>query len=96
MTAPAEVQAQGAPVAEATPDAAAPVLITLQEVAFSTAAAMPVRQTRRWSATPSGFLTAMRKMLAASTSEMREPRRDQPRRYSYLEYASMSRAMDRL
>ena len=76
----------------------APVLITLQEVAFSTAAAVPVRPTtlRRWAGTPSVVLTAMRRMLQTSTPDVRVPRGDCPKRYSFLECGCMAREMDRL
>ena len=74
----------------------APVLITVQEVAFNTAAAMPMLPTtrRRWAG--AGVLVSMRKMFLTSTPDARAPRRDYPRRYGFLEQASMSREMERL
>jgi hypothetical protein len=38
----------------------------------------------------------MRKMFLTSKPDARAPRRDYPRRYGFLEQASMSREMDRL
>ncbi|OBA81852.1 hypothetical protein A9W99_12900 [Mycobacterium sp. 1164966.3] len=100
MTATAETLALAAPDTKSSPEVGvpAPVLITVQEVAFSTAAAMPVRQrTRRHSAgAASVVITAMRRMLATSTPEARPSRGAYPRRYSFLENACMSREMDRL
>ena len=76
--------------------AAAPVLITVQEVAFNTAAAMPMLPAtrRRWAG--ASVLASMRKMFRTSTPDARAPRGDYPRRYAFLEQASMSREMDRL
>ncbi|OBF93000.1 hypothetical protein A5791_13090 [Mycobacterium sp. 852002-51163_SCH5372311] len=100
MTATAETLALAAPDTEPNPQVGVPppVLITVQEVAFSTAAAMPVRPTtRRPSAGGlSVVVTAMRRMLAASTPDVRASRGDYPKRYSFLENACMSREMDRL
>jgi hypothetical protein len=70
----------------------APVLITQNRVAFSTAAAAPVGSTRRrWLDTT---LTAgLGRILTALT----KPRPHYPRReHAYFETARMSRAMDRL
>jgi hypothetical protein len=98
MTASAETLKLVAPDTEASTAvaASAPVLITMQEVALSTAAAMPVLPTtrRRWAG--AGVLASMRKMFLTSTPDTRAPRRDYPRRYGFLEQASMSREMDRL
>jgi hypothetical protein len=76
----------------------APILITEKEVLFSTAAAVPVRPTttRWWPAATRSFLTAMHEMLLTSWVDSREPRRDFPRRYEFLEYSCMAREMDRL
>jgi hypothetical protein len=64
----------------------APILITEQEVAFSTAAAEPARpaRTRTW-------IAALRAKF-----EDRPKRRDYPSRLSYLEHSAMARAMERL
>jgi hypothetical protein len=70
----------------------APVLITENQVAFSTAAAAPVGSTRRrWlDTTLTGGLV---RILTALT----QPRPHYPRReLAYFEAARMSRAMDRL
>jgi hypothetical protein len=70
----------------------APVLVTENQVVFSTAAAAPVGSTRRrWlDATLTGGLV---RILAALT----QPRPLYPRREAaYFEAARMSRAMDRL
>jgi hypothetical protein len=100
MTASAETLKLVAPDTEASNAvaASAPVLITMQEVAFSTAAAMPVPPTtrRRSAGVASVVLTSMRKMFLTSKPDARAPRRDYPRRYGFLEQASMSREMDRL
>ena len=70
----------------------APVLITENQVAFSTAAAAPVRSTRRrWLDTT--LMGGLGRILTALT----QPRPLYPRReLAYLEAARMSRAMDRL
>jgi hypothetical protein len=103
MTATADTLKLVAPDSESsTAVAAAPVLITVQEVALGTAAAMPVLPTtrRRWAGAPSVVLASIRKMFLASTGpqppDARAPRGSYPKRYSYLEYATMSREMDRL
>ena len=62
----------------------------------STAAAMPVLPTTRRQWAGAGVLASMRKMFLTSTPDTRAPRRDYPRRYGFLEQASMSREMDRL
>ena len=100
MTATAETLALAAPDTESSPqvELPAPVLITVQEVAFSTAAAMPVRPTtlRHWAGAPSVVVTAMCRMLPTSTPDVRASRGNYPKRYSFLEHACMSREMDRL
>ena len=64
-----------------------PILITEQEVAFSTAAAVPVQPTttRWWTQTSRVILLAIRRMF-----------RHYPSRLSYLEHSCMAREMDRL
>jgi hypothetical protein len=70
----------------------APVLITENQVAFSTAAAAPVGSTRhRWMDTT--LIGELGRILTALT----KPRPHHPRReHAYFEAARMSRAMDRL
>jgi hypothetical protein len=80
----------GRPTAACTPRKHAPVLITENQVAFSTAAATPVASIRRrWLGTtlPGG----LGRILTALT-QPHQKRRD----LAYLEAARMSRAMDRL
>src|SRR5271154_623113 len=70
----------------------APVLITENQVAFSTAAARPVASTRRRWLDPI-LMCGLGRILTALT----QPRPHHPRRdLTYLEAARMSRAMDRL
>jgi hypothetical protein len=71
----------------------APVLITEQEIVFSTAAAVRVRpaETRR------GLIAVLRGIFVNSTANAEKPRRHYPpRRDSYLEHAAMAREMHRL
>jgi hypothetical protein len=68
------------------------VLITEQEVLFSTAAAVPARRdsiSRR-------FVASMRRIFAVSADASRPKRGDYPKRYEFLERALMAREMDRL
>jgi hypothetical protein len=68
------------------------VLLTTQEVAFSTAAAVGVQReniVRR-------FVAIMRRVFAASTDASRPRPRYEPKRYAYLENALMAREMERL
>jgi hypothetical protein len=84
------------------PPAAAPsveessteVLITTQQVAFSTAAAVGTRREN----IGARFVATTRRMFAISTStnESRPRPRYEPRRYGFLEAALMAREMDRL
>jgi hypothetical protein len=76
----------------------APVLITEQEVAFSTAAAAPVAPTRkrRLAAASTAVLAAVHKLSAAVTPDVREPRRHYAKRYDFIEHAAMAREMQRL
>ena len=71
----------------------APVLITEQEIAFSTAAAVRLRpaKTRR------GLMAVLRGIFVNSTANEEKPRRHYPpRRSSFLEHAAMTREMRRL
>jgi hypothetical protein len=77
---------------------AAPVVISEQEVALGTAAALRARpKTRRRSFGAFNVLRgAMQRPLAPSTQETRSVRREYPKRYTFLENACMAREMDRL
>jgi hypothetical protein len=80
----------GRPTAACTLRKHAPVLITENQVAFSTAAAAPVASIRRrWLGTT--LLGGLGRILTALT-QLHQKRRD----LAYLEAARMSRAMDRL
>jgi hypothetical protein len=74
-----------------------PILITEQEVAFSTAAAGPVQPTttRWWTQTSHVVLLAIRRMFLTS-ADARPARRHYPSRLSYLEHSCMAREMHRL
>ena len=68
------------------------VLITTQEVAFSTAAAVGMQReniVRR-------FVAIMRRVFAVSTDASRPRPLYEPKRYAYLENALMAREMERL
>jgi hypothetical protein len=70
-----------------------PVLITEQEVVFSTAAAVPVRPTK----TRRGLTAVLRGIFVNPTASAEKPRRHYPpRRNSVLEHAAMAREMHRL
>jgi hypothetical protein len=69
------------------------VLITTQQVLFSTAAAAGVRRDN----IGARLVAIMRGMFATSTDASPHPRsRYYPKRYSFLEDAAMARAMERL
>ena len=82
----------GRPTAACTRRKHAPLLITENQVAFSTAAAAPVASIRRrWLGIP--LMGGLGRILTALT----QPRPLYPHReLAYLEAARMSRAMDRL
>lgn len=70
-----------------------PVLITEQEVVFSTAAAVRVRPANAHR----GLIAVLRGIFVNSTATAEKPRRHYPpRRHSYLEHAAMAREMHRL
>ena len=70
-----------------------PVLITEQEVVFSTAAAVPVRPTK----TRRGLTAVLRGIFVNPTANAEKPRRHYPpRRNSLLEHTAMAREMHRL
>jgi hypothetical protein len=76
----------------------APVLITEQEIALGTAAALRARPTtrRRWVEATHVLLAAVHRTLVPSTQDGRQTRRDYPKRYAFLENACLAREMDRL
>ena len=70
-----------------------PVLITEQEVVFSTAAAVRVRPAK----TSHGLIAVLRGIFVDSTANAERPRSHYPpRRDSFLEHAAMAREMHRL
>lgn len=76
----------------------APVLITEQEVALGTAAALRRQPStlRRWFEATRVLLASMERSLVASPQDDRPKRHDYPKHYSWLENAAMGREMDRL
>jgi hypothetical protein len=78
-------------------DQSAPVLITTQEVMFATAAVVPRRTSSRtgwWTAVVRYLTTAAD--VSAPDDERHMPKHYPPKKYTYLETASMRRAMERL
>jgi hypothetical protein len=75
-------------------DVRTPVLITAGEVAFGTAAAVPLRPAAGWPARAVASVLAVYQTFAGS-EERRQPRHH-PKRLRYLEDARMGREMDRL
>jgi hypothetical protein len=70
-----------------------PVVITAQEVAFSTAAAVPLPRTKP----TRGVIAALRAMFVSSSTDVPSaPRHYPPRRDAFLEDAAMAREMRRL
>ncbi|OBK39803.1 hypothetical protein A5658_02845 [Mycobacterium sp. 1245111.1] len=76
----------------------APVLITEQEVALGTAAALRAQPSalRRRILAVRVRLAAVENALVAPPHDARPKRHDYPRHYSWLENAAMVREMDRL
>jgi hypothetical protein len=71
----------------------APVVITEQEVVFSTAAAVRLRPAK----TRHGFIAVLRGIFVDSTANAEKPRRHYPPlRDNFLEHAAMTREMHRL
>jgi hypothetical protein len=68
------------------------VLISTQQVVFSTAAAVGVRRER----IGGRFVAIMRRMLTTSTDESGQQRRDYPKHYGFIENALMAREIERL
>ncbi len=70
-----------------------PVVITEQQVAFSTAAAVPLPRTKP----ARGLIAAVRAMFLSSSEDARPtPRHYPPRRDAFLEDAAMERETHRL
>ena len=87
-----------APAGDLDAPARTPVLITEQEVAFSTSAAVSLprtKSTRQLTAAVRVVAGALRRVFLAPATSPR-PRRHFPPRYSYLENAIMAREMHRL
>jgi hypothetical protein len=70
----------------------AEVLITTQQVAFSTAAAAGVRR----DSIGARLVASMRRVFATSVDASRPRPKAYPKRYAYLENALMAREMERL
>ena len=71
----------------------APIVITEQEVAFSTAAAVSLPRAKP----TRGVIVALRRMFLSSSADARPvPRHYPPRRDAFLEEAAMKREMHRL
>jgi hypothetical protein len=68
------------------------VLITSQQVAFSTAAAVGIRREN----IGVRLVASMRRMFATSTDASHPRPRYEPKRYEFLENALMAREMERL
>jgi hypothetical protein len=68
------------------------VLITAQQVLFSTAAAVGVHRDN----VGARFVAVMRRMFSSSTDASRPRPHYYPKRYGFLEDAAMAREMDRL
>jgi hypothetical protein len=88
------------PGVEATLEAVspAPTLITEQQVAFATAAAVPVWSptVRWWAKAIHAVRAAASSTLRTSRADARRPRSNYPQRSAYLENARMAREMERL
>jgi hypothetical protein len=85
-----EVVQEAAPTSEKDGTTAAPVLITEQEVLFSTRVALLLRR----ASTPHRWIGAIR--VAAGSLHLPPPRQRHPVDTGYLERARMAREMDRL
>ena len=84
---------QPLPAAHSPADAAsAEVLITSQQVLFSTAAVVGAPR----ESTGGRLVAVLRRMFATSTEPPRPRSGYYPKRYGYIENAAMARAMDRL
>jgi hypothetical protein len=100
MTAIPEISDVVAPGTEPAPEAVAPaqVVITEQQVALSTAAAVLGGRTRRhrWTAATSAVAAAWRRIWLTSAPDAQTGRRHYPKNYAFIERAAMARAMERL
>jgi hypothetical protein len=100
MTAQQEILSPGAPGVEPSTrvGGSATILITEQEVAFSTAAAVPVRPAKTWqrAAPTASVLAALHRMVSRLTPEAPAPRRYYSNHYDFVEDAAMAREMQRL
>ena len=85
-----EVVQEAAPTSEKDGTSAAPVLITEQEVLFSTRVALLLRK----ASTPHRWIDAIR--VAAGSVHLPPPRQHYPMDTGYLERSRMAREMDRL
>jgi hypothetical protein len=85
-----EVEHTAAPTPEKDGPSPAPVLITAQEVLFSTRLALMLRK----ASTPHRWIDAIR--VAAGSLHLPPPRQRYPMDTGYLERARMAREMDRL
>jgi hypothetical protein len=83
---------QAAPAAPTVAVPSTEVLITTQEVLFSTAAAQGLRRDR----TGSRFGDIFRRFFALAPEAPRSQPRHYPKRYGFIENSLMSREMDRL
>ncbi len=96
------IPAKPATLGVAGPVGASPgtVLVTTEEVLFSTAAAaLPLeapRTARRFANATHGVAAAFRGMFLTSRADARPARRHYPSRLEFLERSAMSREMDRL
>jgi hypothetical protein len=85
-----EVVHEAAPTSGKDETSAAPVLITAQEVLFSTRVALLLRK----ASTPRRWIGAVR--VAAGSLHLPPPRQHYPMDTGYLERSRMAREMDRL
>jgi len=89
---PDEPTTQPASAAPSVEVSSTEVLITTQQVVFSTAAAVGVRRED----TGGRLVAIVRRMFAISTDAARPRPQYYPKRYVFLEDAAMARAMERL
>jgi len=87
------------PVTSVTNSTETQVLITEQQVLFSTAAAVPLppaKTSRRWTGAVRAIAASVRAAFVTSSDEARPKRRHYPPRSDYLEDSRMAREMFRL
>lgn len=85
-----------APPADVELQPARNLIITEQEVVFSTTAAVWSAPTRRWARATRTVAVAMRRILPASSEDSRPKRLYYPPRATFLEDSRMEREMHRL